>query len=238
MKYIKRFEECFSPNNVTVKYCLGQLSREQFFSYIDEKLLNENLLSDIKIWANEKVMSVMKSFVSSAIRLGYSVLSKFIDFLIWCSSKINNLKNSNPILCKTIIITGVIFICLIVCASEAKAQSIGGVPPDPNVINAAIGYLKSIQFDGQIDSMVIQKAMAYLVDIRDGQQSISSQVFTKQAIEIAEAGVTAVKQMKSESSDDSSFILAAAEYIKAGSEYLAAEMSKVGGRESVKLVVK
>jgi len=122
-------------------YCEGKINEEEFFKYLDGTL-NENVLTDVKKWVVEKIVKVLYTLLQQAASVGYSVIGKVISAVKYIMGKINAYADKNPKLWRIIVITVVIFIILIVSAASAKAATTGN-PPDKEMINQAIGLLKS-----------------------------------------------------------------------------------------------
>ena len=135
------------------------------------------------------------------------------------------------------IITIVILIILIVTASSAKAQT-ANQPIPLGKINMAIGWLDNVKSQGNQDQMLVSKAMAHLVDLRDGHMDI--QGLGDGAIKMADAALNTAGRIIAESktSTDSSFFRFCTELIQKGSEYVGAAYTKAGGLESIKLAVR
>ena len=109
-----------------------------------------------------------------------------------------------------------------------------GQPIDPNVINSAIGMLKAKMGSG--DSQLYMKAMAYLIDIRDGHQDINPEVVGKGAIDLGKSALSIIEDYKR--STDSDFAQYASSSIREGANYVGAEITKMGSVDSVKLFIK
>jgi stage V sporulation protein SpoVS len=135
------------------------------------------------------------------------------------------------------IITIVILIILIVTASSAHAQT-KGEPIPLGKINMAIGWLDNVKSSGTEDPMLVSKAMAHLVDLRDGHMDI--QGLGDGAIKMADAALNTASRIIAESktSTDSSFFRFCTDLMQKGSEYVGAAYTKSGGLENIKLAVK
>jgi hypothetical protein len=118
-----------------------------------------------------------------------------------------------------------------VLASSAHAATTGK-PIDIDLINASIGKLK----DMDIDPMLSKRAMAFLIDIRDGHQDISSDIYGKKTVDLANNVISILNKMKN--SADGGFVNIMNEYIKVGAQYIGAEITKMGGTETIKLFFK
>ena len=133
------------------------------------------------------------------------------------------------------IITIIILILLIVTASSAKAQTTGE-PIPLGKINMAIGWLDSTRAGK--DPMLVNKAIAHLVDLRDGQMDLHG--LGDGAINMADAALTTVNKIVADSktSTDSSFFKFCVDLIERGGEFVSAAYTKTAGSESIKLAVK
>ena len=217
----------------TKLYCEGKISDDEFFKYLDGTL-NENWLGDVKNWVVQKVVNVLFTILQQAIKTGYSIVSKVISAVKYIMDKINAYADKNPKLWRIIVITVIIFIMLIVCAASAKAATTGS-PPDKEMINQAIGLLKSSTAGG--DNMIQMKAMAYLVKLRDGATDVDSvMTYGKEAIQVATNAISALKKAQDAGSGDLATTLAS--YASQGAEIVGATLKNAGGSEAVKLIYK
>ena len=85
---------------------------------------------------------------------------------------------------------------------------------------------------------LVNKAIAHLVDLRDGQ--MDKHGLGDGAINMADAALTTVNKIVADSktSTDSSFFKFCIDLIEKGSEYVGAAHTKSGGLENIKLAVK
>ena len=102
----------------------------------------------------------------------------------------------------------------------------------------AIGWLDNVKSQGTQDQMLVSKAMAHLVDLRDGHMDI--QGLGDGAIKMSDAALSTVDKIMAEAktSTDSSFFKFCVDLIQKGSEYVGAAYTKTGGFENIKLAVK
>ena len=102
----------------------------------------------------------------------------------------------------------------------------------------AIGWLDNVKSSGTEDSMLVGKAMAHLVDLKDGHMDI--QGLGDGAIKMADAALNSANKIMSDAktSTDSGFFKFCNELIQKGSEYVGAAYSKSYGSENLQLVVK
>lgn len=229
----------------TKLYCEGKISEDEFFKYLNGTL-NEGFVDFIeksKNWVKEKVLNVLYTLLQQSAKVGSKILSKVVSSIGYIFDKLNSFADKNPKVWRAIIIGVVLFVVFIFSVSSAKAATTGH-PIDPNIINAAIGKIESIK---GVDSMFINKAIAYLVDIRDGHQEISSELYGKKAIDFANHAINTIDTLKSTSEktagDDEktaalNFISFIKDYMKAGANYVSAEVTKYGDDAAVRFIKK
>jgi hypothetical protein len=252
MRYIKTYEQLINESKrfkdvdlITLDWCNDNITEKEFFSYIENLSINEGWFESAKQWLvdageatvnwfKEKFFKILMTMLKNAVEVGMVIINKVMQFVNWVFEKLNKFADKNPIVWKIILITLIMFICLVVCASSVKAQTTGQ-PIDPNVINSAIGMLKAKMGSGG-DNQLYMKAMAYLVDIRDGHQDINPEVVGKGAIDLGNSALSIIDDFKKSTNSD--FTQYAASSIKEGANYVGAEITKMGGVDSVKLFIK
>jgi len=252
MRYIKTYEQLINESkrfkdvdSITLDWCNDNITEKEFFSYIENLSINEGWFESAKQWLvdageatvnwfKEKFFKILMTMLKNAVEVGMVIINKVMQFVNWVFEKLNKFADKNPIVWKIILITLIMFICLVVCASSVKAQTTGQ-PIDPNVINSAIGMLKAKMGSGG-DNQLYMKAMAYLVDIRDGHQDINPEVVGKGAIDLGNSALSIIDDFKKSTNSD--FAQYAASSIKEGANYVGAEITKMGGVDSVKLFIK
>jgi len=235
---IYKFNEYKSFNKVTLDFIHNKITESDFITYLDNEIFNEGFIDSIKDFFSgfkQKVVDIFWSFVVKAYEIGFAIWDKLNTFIKWLFNKINSFADKHPTLWRVMIITIIILIILIVTASSAKAQTTGE-PIPLGKLNMAIGWLDSTR--GGKDPMLVNKAIAHLVDLRDGHMDING--LGDGAINMADAALTTVNKIISESktSTDSSFFRFCTELIQKGSEYVGAAYTKSGGLENIKLAVK
>ena len=228
---IYKFNDFNNIDLVTIKYCEGVINESQYLQYLYG--INESFVGEIK----EKVVNILNSFLKKAIEAGFSIFSKFKTFFNWILNSLKKWKTNNPTLYKIIIITIIVFIILIISASSAHAAT-SGDPIPVNQINLAIGWLEQIQGKTDMDILEVKKAMAYLIDIRDGNLEIQN--LGDEAINIAKSSLnTASKMMKAASEDlkkdDESLAKLCLELADRGANYVQATYSKIGNDVKITL---
>ena len=237
---IYTFKQYKNFNKVTLDFIDNKITESDFITYLDNELLNEGIIDSIKDFFGgfkQKVVDIFWSFLTKAYEIGFAIFDKVNVFIKWLFGKINSFADKHPTLWKIMIITIVILIILIVTASSAKAQSTGQPIPLAK-INMAIGWLDGVKSQGTQDQMLVSKAMAHLVDLRDGHMDI--QGLGDGAIKMADAALHVATKIMDEAktSNDNSFFKFCVDLIQKGSEYVGAAYTKTGGFENIKLAVK
>jgi hypothetical protein len=232
------FNQYKNFNKVTLDFIDNKITESEFITYLDNEVLNEGIIDSIKDFFSgfkQKVIDILWSFLTKSYEIGFAIFDKINIFIKWLFSKINSFADKHPTLWRVMIITIVILILLIVTASSAHAQS--SQQPIPLAkINMAIGWLDSIR-DGK-DPMLVNKAIAHLVDLRDGHMELHN--LGDSAIKMSDAALSTVDKIMSEAktSTDSSFFRFCTDLIQRGSDYIGAAYTKSGGFENVKLAVR
>ena len=230
---VYRFNEHSNLDEVTIDFINGRISESEFKDYINTDILNESVMSYVK----EKIINVLYSFLVKASEIGFSILHKFKSFFSWFIGIISKWKEKHPTLYKVIIITVIIIILLMVSASSAYAQSKGQPIPESE-INVAIGWLDLIKGKTDLDVLEVNKAIAHLIDLRDGNIEIDG--LGEKALQIAESALeTSNKMIVDAKSDldkgDESTAKMCLNLMERGSEYISAIYSKGDTKEVIKL---
>jgi len=234
------FNQYKNFNKVTLDFIDSKITESEFITYLNDEVLNEGIIDSIKDFFSgfkQKVVDIFWSFVVKAYEIGFAIWDKLNTFIKWLFNKISSFKEKHPKLWRVMIITIIILIILIVTASSAKAQTTGQPIPLAK-INMAIGWLDNVKSSGTEDSMLVSKAIAHLVDLRDGQMDI--QGLGDGAIKMADAALTTAGRIMDEAktSNDNSFFKFCVDLIQKGSNYVGAAYTKTGGFENIKLAVK
>ena len=237
---IYKFNEYKNFNKVTLDFIHNKITESEFITYLDNEILNEGIIDSIKDFFSgfkQKVVDIFWSFVVKSYEIGFAIWDKLNIFIKWLFGKINSFADKHPKLWRIMIITIIILIILIVTASSAKAQTTGQPIPLAK-INMAIGWLDNVKAQGTQDQMLVSKAMAHLVDLRDGQMDI--QGLGDGAIKMADAALHVAGKIMDDAktSNDNSFFKFCVDLMQKGSEYVGAAYTKSGGFENVKLAVK
>lgn len=232
------FNQYKNFNKVTLDFIDNKITESEFITYLNDEVLNEGIIDSIKDFFSgfkQKVVDIFWSFLTKAYEIGFAIWDKLNTFIKWLFNKISSFKEKHPTLWRVMIITMIILILLIVTASSAKAQT-AGEPIPLGKLNMAIGWLDSIR-DGK-DPMLINKAIAHLVDLRDGQMDI--QGLGDGAIKMADAALQVADKIiiDSKTSTDNNFFRFCIDLIQRGSEFVGAVYTKSGGVENIKLAVK
>ena len=230
---VYRFNEHSNLDEVTIDFINGRISESEFKDYINTDILNESVMSYVK----EKIINVLYSFLVKASEIGFSILNKFKSFFSWFIGIISKWKEKYPTLYKVIIITVIIIILLMVSASSAYAKSKGQPIPESE-INVAIGWLDLIKGKTDLDVLEVNKAIAHLIDLRDGNIEIDG--LGEKALQIAESALeTSNKMIVDAKSDldkgDESTAKMCLNLMERGSEYISAIYSKGDTKEVIKL---
>lgn len=240
MKYLKHFEQISGRINsgsidpIVVDYCLGHISESEFIDYLESDILNEGLLDVVKGF-KDKLVDIFYTFVVKAYQIGLAIYDKVSSFMKWLINKIKNYREKNPTTYRIIVITIIVIVLLIVSASTAKAAT-SGTPVPAAKIDMAIGWLDNLK--GKEDPMLLNKAIAHLVDIRDG--SVDIQNIGSQAINMSNAALSTADKIMAEAKTqtDPAFFKFCCNLIETGRNYIDAIYTKSGGFESIKLVIK
>jgi hypothetical protein len=237
---IYKFNEYKNFNKVTLDFIHNKITESEFITYLNNEILNEGIIDSIKDFFGgfkQKVVDIFWSFVVKSYEIGFAIWDKLNTFIKWLFGKINSFADKHPTLWRIMIITIIILIILIVTASSAKAQTTGQPIPLAK-INMAIGWLDNVKAQGTEDPMLVGKAMAHLVDLRDGQMDIKG--LGDGAIKMADAALHVANKIMGEAktSTDSSFFKFCIDLMEKGSNYIDAAYTNSGGFENVKLAVK
>lgn len=235
---IYNFTQYRQLDQTTLDFISGKINESEFINYLDSNLINESIIDSIKDFASnfkQKVIDIFWSFLTKAYEIGFVIFDKINTFTNWLFNKINTFKDKNPVLFKVLVITSAVLIILIFAAATAKA---GNNPIPKEKINMAIGFLDNIKSGGTKDTLLVNKAIAHLIDIRDGKVDIVG--LGDNAINMANAALKTVDKIISESKTETNptFFKYCISLIERGSEYISAIYSKQGGIENIRLQVK
>lgn len=237
---IYKFEQYKNFNKKTFDFIDDKITESEFIEYLNNEIANENILSSVKDFFGgfkQKVIDIFWSFLVKSYQVGFSIFDKVNTFVKWLFDKINSFSKKHPTLWKIMIITIVILIILMVTAASAKAQT-SGTPIPKAKLDMAIGWLDYLKTTGKGDTLEVNKAIAHLVDMRDGKIDIIG--LGQKAVDLSQAALnTAQKVMDdAKTSTDNNLFKMCNDLIQKGSEYINVIYSKADGFENVKLFMK
>lgn len=241
MKYLKTFEQISSQlktgklDKLTADWCDSLITESEFLFYLDGQI-NEGLLDWLK-GLKEKIVDMFYTFVIKAYEIGLTIYEKISSFITWIINKIRDWREKHPTAWKITIITLVIIIIFIVSASSAKAATTGTPIPIAK-IDMAIGWLDSLKSGGNQDPMIVNKAIAHLIDLRDGQINLNG--LGSEAIKMADAALFTCDKIMADAKtqSDPAFFKFCVSLIESGKNYVDAIYSKGLGIENIKIVMK
>jgi hypothetical protein len=241
MKNIKTFEQfindAFKSNNIDIKtqmFCEGRISEIEYYEYLNEGLFDDfkNWLSDVAFYTFDwfqKLGNVLLTLLKNVAKFAINIGEKVIGAIKWIFNKIKDWAEKHPVAFRVIVITIIVFIILIVCCASAYAQSKGGPPPSP-FINTAIGWLRDLNPKDGGDPTVRMKAIAWLVDLKNGTTHDAS-VYGAEAIQLAKVSMkTAAEGIKPDSGISPEYLMGLAEK---GSEITKYYISEGAGHSRV-----
>lgn len=237
---VYKFNEYRNLNQEALKFLENQIDESQFISYLEQELVSENFIENIKdVFGNfrEKVTDIFYTFLVKSYQVGFQIFDKINTFIKWLISKVTKFKEKHPLLYKVVILTIVVMILLIITAASAKAQT-SGTPIPKAKIDMAIGWLDYIKSEGKSDTMEVQKAIAHLIDLRDGK--IDMPGLGQKAFDTAQASLNTSQRIMDEAKNttDQSFLKFCVQLIEKGQSYIQAVYSKSGSSENIKLFIK
>lgn len=238
MKVYSFMEYC-NIDKTTDDFICGKISESQFINYLNFENLNESFFN-FSSYLKEKVLNVLYTFLVKATQIGFKVLEKIKIFLNSIFDKFSKWKEKHPVLYKVILVTIITILLMIVSASSAYAQKTGN-PIPANQINVAIGWLEMIKGKTDLDVLEVNKAIAHLIDLRDGNIEITQ--FSQEVIDIANSAVETSGDMISNAKEnldkgDDGLAKMCLDLMEKGSNYLQGIYSKSGDSETIKLVMK
>jgi len=233
---VYKFNEHSNLDPTTIDFIDGKINESTFRQYVELEVLNESVMTYVK----EKIINVLYSFLVKASEIGFSILSKFKSFFTWLFETISKWKEKHPLLYKVIIITLIIIILLLVSASSAHAQSKGQPIPESQ-LDLAIGWLDLIKGKTDLDALEVNKAIAHLVDLKDGNIEITG--LGDKALQIADSAIqTSGKMIEDARSGldkgDESTAKMCLNLMQKGADYVSAIYTKTDTGEVIKLGIK
>jgi hypothetical protein len=238
MKVYNFFEYC-NIDKTTDEFISGRISESEFLEYINTDILNESVL-EIGNYLREKILDVLYTFIIKASKIGFKIIDSFKKFFTIIFEKFSKWKEKHPVLYKVIIITIITVLLLMISASSAYAQKTGD-PIPVNQINVAIGWLEMIKGKTNLDVLEVNKAIAHLIDLRDGNIEITQ--LNQGAIDIANSAIDTSSKMISDAKveldkGDEGLAKMCLNLMEKGAQYVQGVYSKSGDSESIKLYTK
>jgi hypothetical protein len=232
------FDYC-NIDKTTDDFIEGRISESEFFRYVNVDILNESVI-EIGSYLREKVLDVLYTFIIKASKIGFKIIESFKKFFNVIFEKFSKWKEKHPVLYKIIIITIITVLLLIISASSAYAQKTGD-PTPVNHINVAIGWLEMIKGKTNLDVLEVNKAIAHLIDLRDGNIEITQ--LNQEAIDIANSAIDTSSKMISDAKvnldkGDEGMAKMCLNLMEKGAQYVQGIYSKSGDSEYVKLYTK
>jgi hypothetical protein len=233
---IKRYNNFITDKVVeakTIAFINDEISESEFINFLQQEMINESIVDVVK----NKIINVLSSFLNKAKEIGFKIFDKLKSILNWIIDKVNTFKQKNPTLYKVLMITIIIIVILIISTSSAHAAT-SGQPIPVDKIDMAIGLLRKLATEESINMFDASKAIAYLVDLRDG--SVQLPELGQKTIDMADAALRAVDNIGSEAiaKEDSALMDACISLMERGREVMSAVVEKIGSTEKVKLVLK
>lgn len=183
MKRIERYNE-FSKAEHELLNILEQ---------IDQIGINEGLIGDwlkkLTDWF-EKFNDGIKNLMFTMLEKGFKALDSMKKFFSVVMEKVISLKENNPVVFKTVMITLVLLVLFFVlCSASASPDK----RPPVGVINAAIGFLHDINAkgDSNIDNSILLKAQAYLFELKKSGTELN---VGEEAIKAANGAIDIIQQ--------------------------------------------
>lgn len=233
---IKRYNNFLTDKVVeakTIAFINDEIPESEFINFLQQEMINESIIDTIK----NKIINVLSSFLNKAKEIGFKIFDKLKSILNWIIDKVNTFKQKNPTLYKVLMITIIIIVILIISTSSAHAAT-SGQPIPVDKIDMAIGLLRKLATEDAINMFDASKAIAYLVDLRDG--SVQLPELGQRTIDMADAALRAVDNIGSEAiaKEDGTLMDACISLMERGREVMSAVVEKIGSKENVKLIFK
>jgi hypothetical protein len=217
----------------TIQFINDEISESEFITFLQQEIVNESIIDVVK----NKIINVLSSFLNKAKEIGFKIFEKLKSILNWIIDKVNTFKQKNPTLYKVLTVTIIIIVILIISTSTAHAATTGQpIPVDK--IDMAIGLLRKLATEDTINTFDAGKAIAYLVDLRDGVVELPD--LGQRTVDMANAALRAVENIGKEATakEDTALMEACLSLMERGREVLSAVVDKIGSTEKVKLILK
>jgi hypothetical protein len=237
MRNIKDYTSFIETNkskvdNYTIKFINSEISESDFINYLNnEYKINESLIDRI----SDKILDVLFTFLIRAKEIGFKIIDKLKSVLNWVIKTIENFKKKNPVLYKIIVITIIVIIILIISTSTAHA-AVTNTPVDVDKINMAIGFLQKLRTEGSIGMFDSGKAIAYLVDIRDGNMQFGE--INQSVLDIANSAIRSIEVIGKDATQtkNENLVRICIDFMNKGREVLGAVLTKSDSTETIKLI--
>lgn len=212
-------KEFLTEHKLTKNFIENKISEKEYIKELN-LTINENILKNISETVIKKITQTLYTFLTNASKIGLKILEKLKTFINWILNLINSL---NKDLAKIIKITLITMVFLITSASLANAQT-NKTPINKEEINVAIGYLSKIKDSNPTDAFynnqTIEKAMIYLIDMRDLKGSSVTpdviKLFGNNVMNLVKESIEISKNIKNDTQPKDTFI----NLMKEGSDYV------------------
>tara|TARA_Y100000389_G_scaffold110722_2_gene107820 strand:+ start:4388 stop:5098 length:711 start_codon:yes stop_codon:yes gene_type:complete len=139
MKHLKTFEVFYQNtkhlkvDKKTINFINGVVTESEYLEYLSDEILNEGIYGDIKNYLNDKILSVILTFIDkikNSINKAFEILKKFKKSFTKILDYIKKFKEKYPILYKIIVIGLlcilflVLFISCVQSGSDAPVEHI------------------------------------------------------------------------------------------------------------------
>ena len=227
-----------NENIIIYNYINDIINENDIINYFEG--LNENLSFN---FIKDKIINILYTFLINSYKIGFKILTK-LDFIITQILKlINNFKNKYPLLYKIIILSIITFIILIISCVSTYAANTKNVLPIEN-INIAIGWLDYIKHTNNYDNIEVSKAIAHLVDLKDGKIDILN--LNKKSLDIAQSAINTANEIiknskldyKNGDTDGNKAISLFIELLEKGKSYIDVIYTKTSNTENFELIIK
>lgn len=214
-KYIKLVAESIQEYNnmcsldyMAEDFLKGNISESELFNYCTS--LNEGKVSDAILYAKDKILNVLFTFMQKSKNISNKVLSKVLSFISKIMGWLKKFQKKHPILSKAIFIFIIFIIIMLVTTQSAQAVEIVNNNiklDDTDILNTAYGFidanykdLLSSSTDNPVDAeQIATQAKMYLKDIQDGKMDLPT--LKKESIALAKAAISTVNDLVNKVND-------------------------------------
>jgi hypothetical protein len=229
---IKKYNNFITDKAVqrkTKQFINDEISESEFITFLQQEIVNESVIDVVK----DKVINVLSSFLSKSKEVGFKIFEKLKSILNWIISKLKTFKQKNPTLYKIITVTVIVSVILFISTASLHA-AVNGNPIPVDKIDMAIGLIKELIKSGDLSDFDGSRAIAHLVDLRDGKIDLPE--VGQRAINIANSALNTVERISTE--ENSQISDASLSLIEKGKQVLSVVVEKIGPTEKVKLIYK